>query len=67
MAGENASLDKNQTSLRRKKFFAGMSIMSPAVRLTDGGEEMDARVIVAVARSASHRGRMINQLFLLNR
>jgi hypothetical protein len=49
-----------------KKIFAGMSILSTAVRLTDGGEEMNARVIVAAARSASNKGRMINQLFLLN-
>jgi hypothetical protein len=49
-----------------KKISAGMSIRSPAVRLTDGGEEMNARVIVAITTSASNKGRMINQQFRLN-
>jgi hypothetical protein len=43
-----------------------MSILSPTVRLTDGGEKMNARVIVAITTSASNKGRMINQHFRLN-
>jgi orotidine-5'-phosphate decarboxylase len=67
MAGENASPRQNpDQSTAIKKISAYMSILSPAVRLTDGGEEMNARMIVAITSSASNKGRMINRHFRLN-
>jgi len=64
--GKTPASTKTRPVYFGKKNFAGMSILPCAVRLTDGGEEMNARVIVAVARSASNKCRMINQLFRLN-
>jgi hypothetical protein len=64
--GKHLASTKTGPIYGNKKISAGMSIRSPAVRLTDGGEEMNARVIAAITTSASNKGRMINQQFRLN-
>lgn len=57
---------KPDQSTAIKKISAYMSILSSAVRLTDGGEEMSVRALVAITTSATNKGRIINQHFRLN-
>jgi len=49
-----------------QNYFAGVSLRPPAVRLTDGEKQMNTRAIVAVATSASNKGKTIYQTFRLN-
>jgi len=49
-----------------QNYFAGVSIRSPAVRLTDGEKQMSTRGIVAAATSASNKGKMVYRTCHLN-